>query len=171
MWTFRKSCDFSGFLTCAFSFGKMQGAVKRKFSSKFRLPKQFVDTYREKKVNFGFNGLGEIAYIRTYSRKMENGENEQWADTVERIVNGVFTMQSKFAGDKIDPDVSSVLAMRMYDKIFSFKFVPPGRGIWAMGSKITEDKNLYTALNNCAFVSTKPRGDIDSTHPFTFLMD
>lgn len=47
------------------------------------------------------------------------------------------------------------LAKRMYDKIFNFKFLPPGRGLWAMGSKITEERSLYTALNNCAFVSTQ----------------
>jgi ribonucleoside-triphosphate reductase (thioredoxin) len=44
--------------------------------------------------------------------------------------------------------------MKMYDKIFNFKFLPPGRGLWAMGTKITEEKGLYAALNNCAFVST-----------------
>lgn len=42
----------------------------------------------------------------------------------------------------------------MYDKIFNIKFLPPGRGLWAMGSAITDERNLYTALNNCAFVST-----------------
>lgn len=42
----------------------------------------------------------------------------------------------------------------MYDKIINFKFLPPGRGLWAMGTKITETKGLYAALNNCAFVST-----------------
>jgi ribonucleoside-triphosphate reductase (thioredoxin) len=44
----------------------------------------------------------------------------------------------------------------MYDKIYNFKFLPPGRGLWAMGTPITEDKHLYAALNNCAFVSTLP---------------
>ena len=48
--------------------------------------------------------------------------------------------------------------MRMYDKIYNMKFLPPGRGLWAMGTPIINDKKLYGALNNCAFVST----DIDS---------
>lgn len=59
----------------------------------------------------------------------------------------------------------------MYDKIFNFKFVPPGRGLWAMGSKITEVKGLYAALNNCAFVSTKDLDQENGYKPFTFLMD
>ncbi|KAI8813986.1 hypothetical protein BJ742DRAFT_766988 [Cladochytrium replicatum] len=34
-------------------------------------------------------------------------------------------------------------------------FVPPGRGLRAMGSPITEERRLYAALNICAFVSTE----------------
>lgn len=60
-------------------------SINKYFSTRFALPKDFVDTYKAKQVNFGFNGLGEIAYIRTYSRLKEDGTNEQWADTVERI--------------------------------------------------------------------------------------
>ena len=59
----------------------------------------------------------------------------------------------------------------MYEKIFKFKFLPPGRGLWAMGTKITEEKELYAALNNCAFVSTKQDTLDDFISSFTFLMD
>ena len=58
----------------------------------------------------------------------------------------------------------------MYDRIFNMKFLPPGRGLWAMGTAITEEKGLYAALNNCAFVSTKTLKD-DYAKPFCFLMD
>jgi len=50
------------------------------------------------------------------------------------------------------------------------KFLPPGRGLWAMGTPITEEKKLYAALNNCAFVSTKTLKE-DYSKPFCFLMD
>ena len=50
------------------------------------------------------------------------------------------------------------------------KFLPPGRGLWAMGTAITEEKGLYAALNNCAFVSTKTLKE-DYSKPFCFLMD
>ncbi len=59
----------------------------------------------------------------------------------------------------------------MYDKIFNFKFLPPGRGLWAMGTKITEEKGLYAALNNCAFVSTDQKEVDQFINSFTFLMD
>jgi ribonucleoside-triphosphate reductase len=62
----------------------------------------------------------------------------------------------------------------MYDKIFNFKFLPPGRGLWSMGTAITDKKRIYAALNNCAFVSThvKDKNDIDEVvKPYLFLMD
>lgn len=39
-----------------------------------------------------------------------------------------------------------------------------------MGSSITEERGLYAALNNCAFVSTETMRD-DPSKPFVFLMD
>ena len=67
-------------------------------ADRFRLPSKFIAQYDpikdpSKKVSFGFNGLGEIAYKRTYSRLLaESGKKEQWHETVERVVNGAFTM-------------------------------------------------------------------------------
>ncbi len=53
------------------------------------------------------------------------------------------------------------------------KFLPPGRGLWAMGSSLTEEKGLFAALNNCAFVSTEKidQKDQNPSQPFAFLMD
>ncbi|RYE84417.1 MAG: hypothetical protein EOO65_02290 [Methanosarcinales archaeon] len=58
----------------------------------------------------------------------------------------------------------------MFERIFYMKFLPPGRGLWAMGTPITETRHLYAALNNCAFVSTADVAH-DPVAPFTFLMD
>lgn len=63
----------------------------------------------------------------------------------------------------------------MYDQIFKMRFLPPGRGLWAMGSELTEhpDTPVYAALNNCAFVSTEAMHDatLPKSKPFGFLMD
>ena len=61
-------------------------------------------------------------------------------------------------------------AQEMYERIFNMKFLPPGRGLWAMGTPVTEEKGLYAALNNCAFVSTSTLKE-DYSKPFCFLMD
>lgn len=139
----------------------------------FTLPSSFIDNYRNKKPNFGFNGLGEMVYKRTYSRLKKDGKNEQWFETVERVVNGTFNMQKRWMQRHQlvwDNEKHSLLAEEMYERIFSMKFLPPGRGLWAMGSAITEEKELYAALNNCAFVSTENLAAHPSK-PFTFLMD
>eukprot|EP00831_Metopus_contortus_P067646 TRINITY_DN60380_c0_g1_i1.p2 TRINITY_DN60380_c0_g1~~TRINITY_DN60380_c0_g1_i1.p2 ORF type:complete len:130 (+),score=26.44 TRINITY_DN60380_c0_g1_i1:78-467(+) len=59
------------------------------FQMMFALDKEFVETFRDKPTSFGFNGLGEIAYRRSYSRVKEDGNKEEWFETVERVVNGL----------------------------------------------------------------------------------
>ena len=140
---------------------------------KFQLTDTFLKKYKRKRPPFGFNGLGELVYMRTYSRIKEDGTNERWWETVKRVVEGTYNMQK----ERIDmyelgwnPWQAQKSAQEMYERIFYMKFLPPGRGLWAMGSPITEDRKLYAALNNCAFVSTKTLKD-DLAKPFCFLMD
>jgi len=59
---------------------------------KFKLPDTFVLPYNMKKVKFGFNGLGELVYKRTYSRIKEDNTNEEWFETVRRVVEGTYTL-------------------------------------------------------------------------------
>ena len=54
--------------------------------NKFYLTDSFLDRYKHKTAPFGFNGFGELVYLRTYSRIKENGENERWWETVKRVV-------------------------------------------------------------------------------------
>jgi len=139
----------------------------------FRLSDNFVTKYRRKKAPFGFNGLGELVYNRTYSRLKEDGKNEQWWETVQRVVEGTFNMQKRHIdahGLGWNAWKAQHTAQEMYDRIFNMKFLPPGRGLWAMGTAITEEKKLFAALNNCAFVSTKGLAQ-DFANPFCFLMD
>lgn len=142
-------------------------------SDTFRLSPSFVATYATRKPPFGFNGLGELVYLRTYSRLKDDGTQEQWHETVERVVNGTYTMQKRhiLAHDLgWSEKKAQKSAQEMYDRIWNMKFLPPGRGLWAMGSPLTEEKGLFAALNNCAFVSTANL-DKDLADPFTFLMD
>jgi hypothetical protein len=44
----------------------------------FRLTDSFLSKYANKQPPFGFNGLGEVVYLRTYSRQKEDGEKEAW---------------------------------------------------------------------------------------------
>ena len=140
---------------------------------KFKLSENFINKYKRKRAPFGFNGLGELVYMRTYSRIKEDGKNERWWETVQRVVEGTYSMQMNHIESHQlgwNPWQAQKSAQEMYDRIFNMKFLPPGRGLWAMGTAITEKKKLYAALNNCAFVSTKTIKE-DYAKPFCFLMD
>jgi len=125
----------------------------------FKLDKAFVQGYKFKPLPFGFNGFGELVYRRTYSRpkdeedeKSPNAGNEEWFETVERVVNGTYSLQKEWVqgSDLGWEDVKAQeSAQEMYDLIFNMKFLPPGRGLWAMGSELTTKRKLYSALNNC----------------------
>ena len=139
----------------------------------FKLSDSFINNYKRKRAPFGFNGLGELVYMRTYSRLKPDGKNEMWWETVKRVVEGTFNMQKRHIDSHSlgwNPWKAQHSAQEMYDRIFNMKFLPPGRGLWAMGTPLTEERGLFAALNNCAFVSTENIKD-DLGTPFTFLMD
>ncbi len=59
----------------------------------FKFEESFLNRYRGKDPKFGFNGLGELVYRRTYSRlDHETGKKEEWEDTIERVVKGSMDM-------------------------------------------------------------------------------
>lgn len=136
---------------------------------RFALDRTFVDSYAARPSPLGFNGLGELVFLRTYSRIKPDGTKERWHETVERVVNGTYNMHKEWVEQqqlewKVGKAQQS--AQEMYDRMWSLKFTPPGRGLWAMGSPITEKKGLYAALQNCAFVSTKDIGTNNDVHQF-----
>ncbi len=142
-------------------------------TSRFRLLDSFLEPYKTKKPPFGFNGLGELVYYRTYSRIKPDGTNEEWWETVQRVVEGTYNMQRDWIEQNSlgwSDRKGQTSAQEMYDIMWNMKFLPPGRGLWAMGSPLTEDRNLFACLNNCAFISTKALAD-DPSRPFCFLMD
>ncbi len=135
------------------------------------LSTEFLSEYENKPVKWGFasgpNSLGEITYRRTYSR-----DGEQWWQTVRRVVEGTYEIlysHCKYYNIPFDISTSKKDAEKMYDLIFNFKFLPPGRGLWVMGSDHVREIG-GCALNNCSFVSTSAI-DKEYDKPFRFLMD
>lgn len=142
-------------------------------NNKFRLTDTFLSKYKKVHAPFGFNGLGELVYMRTYSRIKDNGENEVWWETVQRVVEGTFNMQKDWIDQHNlgwNAKKAQNSAQEMYDRIFTMKFLPPGRGLWSMGSAITEERKIYAALNNCAYISTENIKE-ELAKSFCFLMD
>lgn len=102
--------------------------------------------------------MGEMTFWRTYSRNLwDEGRKEEWVETVARTVNGVFhtlRMHCAIHNRPWSPARAELSAMEMFHLIRTFKFTPPGRGLYAMGS----DAVAYhggACVNNCAFLSTR----------------
>ena len=141
--------------------------------SKFSLSENFISKYKRKKPPFGFNGLGELVYYRTYSRIKDDGKNERWWETIKRVVEGTYNIQKDWIEQhrlEWNPQKSQFSAQEMYDRMFHMKILPPGRGLFAQGSDIISKKRLTPALFNCCFVSTENIAK-DPSYPFMFAKD
>lgn len=136
----------------------------------FTIDPTFLQQYQGKQPNFG--PIGFVTYKRTYARPLENGKSEEFWQTTQRVVEGVFNIQYNHAiknNLSWNQEKAQREAQRMYELIWDFKFTPPGRGLWMMGTDYVE-KRGGAALNNCAFVSTEHINK-DFAEPFCFLMD
>jgi adenosylcobalamin-dependent ribonucleoside-triphosphate reductase len=143
---------------------------------KFKLDEDFVQSFKNKNPEFGFNGLGMVTYHRTYSRLKEDGTKESWYETVRRVVEGAYTIQKEHIESNElgwNEHKAQRSAQEMYERIFDMKFLPPGRMLWALGTKVVHEKKIGQALFNCAFVSTEEMGKSldEAVKPFTFMMD
>lgn len=142
----------------------------------FKLDEDFVAQYKTMAPDFGFNGLGLLTYYRTYSRLKQDGSNEQWYETVRRVVEGAYTLQKQhILSNELgwNNKKGQQSAQEMFDRIFKMKFLPPGRMLWALGTPIIHERKVGQALFNCAFVSTN-HIDLsieEAIKPFTFMMD
>lgn len=139
---------------------------------KYKLTKKFKDELLKKPINWGFKGLSEFTFYRTYSRTKENGTLETWGDCVIRVVEGMFSLLKTYCITSHLPwseKRAHKLAEEAAERLFCFKWTPPGRGLWMMGTDYMWERGAM-ALYNCAFVSTQ---DIDSdlSKPFAFVMD
>jgi len=145
----------------------------------FRLSEDFVNKYNNTPAPFGFsdagsNSLGEVTFIRTYSRVKEDGTKERWHEVCRRVIEGMYSVQKNHAKDNRLPwndNKAQKSAQEAFQRMFELKWTPPGRGLWAFGTPMTMEKRNSASLQNCAMVSTR---DIDRNDPgalFAWVMD
>lgn len=145
----------------------------------FKLGEEFVDGYRKRDVPWGFvdaagSSVSEIVFLRTYSRVKEDGTKETWVDVCARVVNGMFSIQKDYAKQNRLPwnDAKAHRsAQEAFDRMFHFKWTPPGRGLWMMGTELTNLHKNSAALQNCGFVSTQDMNKKNPAEPFVWLME
>ena len=145
----------------------------------FKLTEDFIGPYRSKKAPFGYqdaagNSVGEITFLRTYSRLKADGTKETWVDVCERVINGMYSLQKDHAKTNRLPwsdAKAAASAKEAFDRLWNLKWTPPGRGLWVMGTPLVNEHRNSAALQNCAFVSTGSMVKTDPAKPFAFLME
>lgn len=139
--------------------------------AKFRLSSAFLEKYQDLEPDWG--PIGYFTYKRTYARPVQGEDRtEEWWETVKRVVEGTYTIQRHHCEQLKLPwngNKAQRSAQEMYDLIFRFKFLPPGRGLWMMGTDYVIERG-GAALNNCGYVSTRNISQ-EFADPFCFLMD
>ena len=145
----------------------------------FRLNEEFVAGYKGKKAPFGYtdaagNSVGEITFLRTYSRLKEDGTKETWVDVCQRVIEGMYSIQKDHCKSQRLPwndSRAQASAKEAFERLFNLKWTPPGRGLWVMGTPIVNKERNSAALQNCAFVSTMEMTKTNPARPFAFLME
>ncbi|MCH8204330.1 MAG: fused protease/ribonucleoside-triphosphate reductase [Candidatus Hydrogenedentes bacterium] len=141
---------------------------------RFKLSEKFLDEFQGEQPKWG--PLGYVTFKRTYARVVETLEGvdrtEEFWETVRRVVDGCYTIQLNHCKNLKLPWIpykAQKSAQEMFRLMWDFKFLPPGRGLWMMGSDYIYQRGS-AALNNCAFVSTNEI-EVSFSEPFCFLMD
>lgn len=131
---------------------------------RFLLSPATIRELHDMKANFGFNGLGEVVFRRTYSR-----DNEDWGDVVIRVIQGVMSIRKDhFTKNRLDwdDDEWQSYARSMAISMFNMEWLPPGRGLWMMGTDFAYERGNM-ALTNCS--ATDTQGDL--VHSAEWAMD
>jgi len=142
---------------------------------RFRLSDTFIERYKTADVPWG--PLGYVTYKRTYSRRLSEFEpdavgSEEWWQTCRRVVEGMFNMQKQHVfllGLEWNDAKAQKTAKDAYERLFTLKWTPPGRGLWMMGTKFIEERTA-AGLFNCAFRSTRDLGT-KGGYLFAWMMD
>ena len=143
----------------------------------FHLSDDFVNSYKDKKVNWGLldaggTSLAELIFLAKYSRKKDGGSKETWLDVCRRVVEGTYSIQKDWAKAHYlpwhDPKAQRS-AEEMFDRMFEFKWTPPGRGLQNMGTHMVNGLGYSTALQNCGAVALGQMHKNDPGEPFSFL--
>jgi ribonucleoside-triphosphate reductase len=120
---------------------------------RFVLDAMTVDYIHSLVPRFGYNGFGEVIFYRTYSRTKADGSQESWNDVVCRVTAGTYSIRKDFYLKNYIPWDEAFWQGHAYGfakAMFEMKWIPPGRGLWAMGSDFVYERGAM-ALYNCAF--------------------
>ena len=148
----------------------------------FHLPEDFKQAYKGKDIPWGLdigggNSLSELVFLAKYSRKKDDGSKETWNEVCARCIEGMYSILKDHAKHQRTPwneFKAQKAAQDAFDRMFHFKWTPPGRGMWMMGTRLVHENQTSGSLNNCSFISTEKvstHSAYEATLPFTRLME
>ena len=148
----------------------------------FKLTDSFVQKYEKKQPDWGFpigqeSFLSELIYFDKYSALKEDGTKERWHETVRRCIEGYYTILKDHCLRNKTPwneTKARRSAEDAYDRMWNFKWLPPGRGLQHMGRAIVHEEGISNALQNCSFTSTANISNHsvrDAIFPFVQMME
>lgn len=117
-----------------------------------------------------FDAFGAIVFFRTYSRIID-GVQERWHDVVRRVIEGTMSIRKDwYIKNNIywDEKKWQKYAGKLAESMFDMKWLPAGRGLWAMGTQFVFDRGSM-ALNNCGLA--KLGGNDRLANDIHWLMD
>lgn len=123
-------------------------------------------------TDIGTHFTGGFASHNTYARELSDGRTEEFWQTCQRVVEGCFNIQKIHCRQMGLPWIEQKAqrsAQDMFQRMWDFKFTPPGRGLWMMGTDLVFERGS-ASLQNCSFVSSENIAE-DFAGPFTYLMD
>lgn len=165
-------------------------------ADRFFLDDEFIEEFKTKEPKWG--PVGKIAYVRTYARELRHEElvqflmrdmkldrkaakiearkvkskREEFWQTARRVVEftwTVFKRQAALNNHAWDAEEAQHKAQEMFQRLWDFKWLPPGRGLQFAGTPVAEIKG-GAVLNNCGFVSTENLRT-EFAEPFCRFMD
>jgi ribonucleotide reductase alpha subunit len=123
------------------------------------LSPEFIASYITKTPPWGFGGLGEVVFLRTYSRKIEGtNKTETWIQTIKRIIDGAVDIGVPFSKEE---------AEQLFDHMFQLRCSVSGRALWQLGTPLVSQFS-GTSLNNCFYTNIEKIEDFELL--FDYLM-
>jgi ribonucleoside-diphosphate reductase alpha chain len=120
-------------------------------TQRFTLSESTINEIKSMTPEFGFNGLGEVVFRRTYSR-----DNESWNDVVIRVVKGTFSIRKEhYLRNSLEwrDEMWQEYARNFAVSLFKMEWMPPGRGLWMMGTDFCYNRGSIS-LYNCSATDT-----------------
>lgn len=145
----------------------------------FHLSPSFLEQYRDREPDWGWkdaagNSIGELTFVRTYSRVKPDGTKERWWEVCQRVVEGMYSIQKDHClAHRLEWNGTraQASAQEAYQRMFDFKWTPPGRGLSQMGSPLVMEQKNVASLLNCAFVSTGDASHNDPGYPYAWTTE